>query len=221
MIKTLEKHTVSSYDEELKQLVAAIRDMEGLLEKLLDCVAESLKDPAASLADTVKEVDQKINALDRKVEQKATRILALRNPLAVDLRLAISALKVATILERMGDLAKNSTRRVVGLEKKPSKDIQEPLEEMVELVKKMLRNSVSGFRKLDTEKADKVWKREDKVDALTKDMFDVLTARIQADSSTAADSMRTLLVAKNLERIGDYATAIAKIVHYMSSGERQ
>ncbi len=220
MKNSYESHTVSSYDEEIDDIVKSVRDMGRLVIELLDMAASSLVNKDESILEKTRATDSKINDLDHRVEKLATRVLALRSPMAVDLRFAVSSIKIATILERMGDMAKNSSKRILAIEGEVPKSAIADMEEMIGLVIKMIKNSVKGFGKFDPDRADKVWKREEKLDHLMKKLYDHLQEIMIESPNMIAPCMTTLLIVKNLERMGDYTTNITKIVHYVSSGEK-
>jgi len=216
---SLQSHTVSSYDSELKDITKDLKEMGKLVGEILAVFSGFVSGAAGDASSEVTAIDKKINKLNEDVEGKALNVIALRNPLAVDLRFVVSSIKIATILERMGDIAKSSTNNLVKHDSEVAKKYEKDLSKMSELVTKMINNSVKGFGKFDTEKADKVWSKEDKVDDLAESLFDKLQNDM-SNKSSVAEAMSLLLVIKNLERMGDYATNVTKIVHYVASGER-
>ena len=224
MNSNLQSHTVSSYDSELKGITKSLKEMGNLVGEILAVFDQALLGQVENVTldnvtSEVSAIDKKINTLNDDVGSKAVNIIALRNPLAVDLRFVISAIKIATILERIGDIAKSSAKNIAKHNADVTKKYAEELQEMYSLVMKRINNSVKGFGKFDTEKADKVWSKEDKVDNLAESLFDKLKNDM-SNKSSVAEAMSLLLVVKNLERMGDYTTNVTKMVHYVSSGEK-
>lgn len=219
MNKPLQGHTVSSYDKEFKEITQAIRAMGDVIEGVLDLMEKSLETPDTALFKQARTLGDKLGVLNQRVEELSITVLALRQPLAVDLRFTVSTLKIATMLERMGDLAQNSVRRATELKISIPENCKKDIREMVNQIRKMVRNVVKGFGKIDTARADKVWNKEEKVDKLAHKLFNTAKANMKDDPKNIDMHANIVLVMKNLERIGDYATNVAKVVHYVSSGE--
>lgn len=215
----MNNHTLSSYDRQLDQITQYILDMGGRVKKLLEMSKTSLSEPAQELVDAAKALDKEINSLEYKLENQATVVLALQNPMAVDLRFVTSALKVAGALERAGDLAKNTVKRSFRVGKHPVPGCLDKLESMVDIIITMLDDAISAIQSRDPKKAIQVWKRDDQVDDLYHDVLALMQKEmgVNTDSITACTHM--MFAAKNFERIADYATDIAKTVHYIASGK--
>jgi phosphate transport system protein len=214
-------HTISAYDRELKQLTHTIIEMGDLVKALLRMGVEGLDAPRQDLAEKAVETDKRINALDASVEQQATAMLALRNPMAVDLRLVTSAIKMAVVFERMGDIAKKIVKRTVKLGDYRPAHVMEPLHLMAEMVEKMIDQAMDAIARYDAEAARQVFDQDDAVDELYQDMLTNLQRDMVADPQNAAPYTLMIFLAKNYERLGDYAANLAKSVNYVASGDRR
>jgi phosphate transport system protein len=220
-MKTLpSNHTVGSFDKELGNITKNIHKMAENLVAMLDVFKESIGKPQKETIKKVAKMDDKIDELEQKVEAEAMAFIALRSPMAIDLRFVISAIRIATILERCGDIAQNSTNKIVTLDSAIPKNYAPKLDEMATSAIKMILNAVHGFQKYDVHHADKVWRREDEVDELADEMFDIIKSDIKKNPAKTDSLLPILLVVKALERIADYAVKITKIVHYIESGKR-
>lgn len=213
-------HIVHSYDEELENITSLVVKM-GLLVRDLVLIAEkSLKDHSHDFVMIAKATDKKVNNLDVEIEQQATRLLALRQPMAIDLRMAISALKVAVIMERMGDLAKNTVKRSSKMHVPPSAEAMKKISQMTTIIAAMLEDVLVAFQEKDVEKAQAVIMRDGDVDSIYRElMADLQQAMIQ-QPQTVPSIMQEIFAVKNIERIGDYISKTANIVHYIVSGEK-
>lgn len=212
-------HTLTSYDKQLNFLTDAIVEMGGLVKEMILLAKRSLVDRDPSLVDQAVAMDKRINALDFKIEQQATVVLALQNPMAVDLRFVTSALKIAVALERAGDLAKNTAKRSIKLGSYvPTKTIGH-VTQMVDIVISMLDDALAAIKTRNPAKATDVWRRDDQVDDLYHVILTGMQEEMQADPKNILSCTHFVFAAKNFERIADYATNIAKTVHYITSGK--
>ncbi len=214
-------HTLKAFDQDLADLRALITDMgsfaEAAIEEAMRCLIERDKAAAKQLV----EADVQLDELEAEAERRVVELLALRAPMADDLREAIAALKIAGVVERIGDYAKNIARRVRRLPKK-SHEI-EPLSllpEMAKMASIMVHDVLIAFVERDPDKARAVCKRDDALDDFYDSIFRTLLTYMMEDPQNIGPSTTLLFVAKNLERIGDHATNIAEMVFYAATGER-
>jgi phosphate transport system protein len=177
------------------------------------------RDP--TLATKVLQQDDRLDEIEADIEQKAIRLIALRQPMANDLRKTMAAMKIASNLERCGDLAKNIAKRTLVLsEIEPMPTLNRSIERMGRLVETRLKEVLDAYISKDAERAMEVWRRDEEVDAHYNSLFRELLTYMMGDPRTITACAHLLFVAKNLERIGDHATNIAEIVHYEISGEQ-
>jgi phosphate transport system protein len=214
-------HTLTAFDQDLADLRALITDMgsfaEVAIEEAMRCLLERDKAAAGQLV----EADEQLDELEAEAERRVVELIALRAPMADDLRDAIAALKIAGVVERIGDYSKNIARRARRLPKK-SREI-EPLSllpEMAAIARGMVHDVLVAFAERDPDKAGAVCKRDDALDDFYESIFRTLLTYMMEDPQNIGPSTTLLFVAKNLERIGDHATNIAEMVFYASTGER-
>ncbi len=216
---TLKEHTVKSYDKDLKGLSSTIDDMLHLVLESIDMVSDAIESCDQEAFKKISSHDYKINSLDFLVEKKITAILAMRQPMAVDLRYIVSALKVSSNLERVGDQAKSIIKKIVRIGSDQFSDkVKANLLEMVALSKEMVRDSVAAFNDQDVLKADAVLKRDDEIDSIYAGLFAILDAD-SFDKKEAEKIVNILFIAKNFERLADHSTNIAEITKYVTTGE--
>lgn len=213
-------HIVHSYDKDLNHLVQSIVEMGGLIKELLKMAEMSITQPESNLVDQAKATDKRVNALDSQIERQATALLALRQPMAIDLRVAISALKVAVMMERMGDLAKNCTKRAMKISFTLDDDILLGIRTMSEKIETMMTEAMDAFVKNDAEAAREVALEDEEVDVIYKQLMEKLQTQMSAAPNDIPSYLQVIFVVRNIERIGDYVTKIARIVHYIALGER-
>jgi phosphate transport system protein len=214
------EHIVSSYDNDLQGLRRRISEMGGIAEKMLvDSIAALVRHDKA-LAQAVIPTDTRLDVLQREVEESAILTIARRQPLAVDLRETISAIRVSGDVERIGDLAKNIAKRAlaIGSEFQPQK-IVVGLQHMSDLVLGQLKDVLDAYAQQDTAKALDVWKRDGAIDALYTSLFRELLTYMMEDPRNISFCTHLLFCAKNIERIGDHTTNIAETIHYLVTGE--
>lgn len=216
---TLKEHTVKSYDKDLQSIAGTLDEMVELVLISIDMVAEMIKHNHDDYLEKITAHDYKINTLDFLVEKKITAMLAMRQPMAVDLRYIVSALKVASNLERVGDQAKSIIKKIhrIGAQAFDS-HVRKSLLEMVNLSKGMVRDSVLAFNDQDSQKADEVLKRDDEIDEIYSGLFGIL----EGDSFSreqAEKIINILFIAKSFERLADHSTNIADITKYVDTGE--
>ena len=213
-------HIVKAYDEELNHLAADVARMGGLAEAEVSDALDTVTHRDLTLVQTVIERDLKLDALDTEIERRTIRLIALRQPVAQDLRRTVAAMKIAQNLERIGDLAKNIAKRgAVLADTEPVTPLTRSIERMGRLVAGRLKEVLDAYTTGDLERAVAVWSRDDEVDEHYDSLFRELLTYMMGDPRTITAGAHLLFIAKNLERIGDHATNIAEIVHYEISGE--
>jgi phosphate transport system protein len=216
----MSEHIIKAYGEELNHLAAEVARMGGLAEAEVADAIDTVARRDLSLAQSVIERDLKLDALNSEIERKAIRMIALRQPVAQDLRRTVGAMKIADNLERCGDLAKNIAKRgVVLAESEPITPLTRSIERMGRLVAGRLRDVLDAYTGAELERAIAVWSRDDEVDEHYNSLFRELLTYMMGDPRTITACAHLLFIAKNLERIGDHATNIAEIVHYEITGE--
>ena len=214
------QHTSREFDEDLKSLSEMIAEMGGLAEQLVGESISALLSRDLAAAQRIIERDRVIDNLQHAVEEKAVLTIAKRQPMAVDLREVVAALRVSNDLERIGDLAKNIAKRVVALEGQ----LQPPklaggVDHMGELVLGQLKAALDAYARRNAQAAIEVCSRDDEVDAMYNSLFRELLTYMMEDPRNIGFCTHLLFCAKNIERIGDHATNIAETIHYLAVGE--
>jgi phosphate transport system protein len=215
----MSEHTIKAFDTELQELVRKVAEMGGLAERqITDAVSALIKRDTAQ-AERVMAIDTNIDALQREIEEKSILIIARRQPMAVDLREVVGALRVSNDLERIGDLAKNIAKRVVVLdgEFRPNK-VFRGVEHMTDLVLAQLKQVLDSYVRRDVAMAIEVWRNDEAVDAVNNSLFRELLTYMMEDPRNITFCTHLLFCAKNIERMGDHATNIAETVHYIVEG---
>src|SRR5437764_964347 len=213
------EHTSKAFDADLQELTRMVAEMGGLAEKQdADSVDALLRRDAVS-AQLIVGADPRIDALQHEIEEKAILTIARRQPMAVDLRDVVGALRVANDLERIGDLAKNIGKRVVALngEFSPTKVIR-GVEHMAKLVLGQLKQVLDSYARRDVAKAMEVWRGDEEVDAVNNSLFRELLTYMMEDPRNITFCTHLLFCAKNIERMGDHATNIAETIYYIAEG---
>ncbi len=216
---TLKEHTVKSYDKELQSIAATLDEMMNLVSTSVEMVAEMIRGDGENYLEKITAHDYKINSLDFLIERKITTLLALRQPMAVDLRYIVSSLKVSSNLERVGDQAKSIIKKIdrIGV-KSFEGDVKQSLLEMVELSKEMVRESIVAFNDQDCEMADLVLRQDDRIDSIYSSLFKILDGE-SFSKEQAEKIINILFIAKSFERLADHSTNIAEITKYVVTGE--
>jgi phosphate transport system protein len=215
----MNEHIVKSYEDELNSLAAECVRMGGLAEAQVADAVNAVVKRNQELASAVVLRDDKLDEAERDIERKTIVLIALRQPVADDLRRAMSAMKIANNLERCGDLAKNIAKRtLVIIESDPLTPLTRSIERMGKLVLGRLSSVLDAYSRSDIERAIAVWSQDDEVDEHYNSLFRELLTYMMGDPRTITACAHMLFVAKNLERIGDHATNIAEIVHYQITG---
>lgn len=214
------EHTLKFFEEELLQLKADVVRMGGLVEAQVVEAVRAVADRDVSLAESVVVTDEQLDVLQHEIERSAIRLIALRQPVAQDLRRAVGALKLSLVLERAGDYAKNIAKRALVIaQTKPEVPLTRSVEGMGELVAGRLKEALDAYSAGDVNSAKSVWNRDEDIDEHYNSLFRELLTYMMGDPHTIGACAHLLFVAKNLERIGDYATSIAEMVQYEVAGE--
>ena len=213
-----ENHTVKAFDNEITQLRGLIAEMGGLAETSIARAIEALVRHDEDLAAKVVASDAKLDALEAEVDQLAVRIIALRAPMADDLRDVIAALKISGVVERIGDYAKNIARRVGSIDQQKNFEPLTLIPVMAEMAQGMVRDVLNAFAARDQHMAVNVIERDEKLDNFYDSIFRNLVAHMIENPSTISSAAQLLFVARNLERIGDHATNVAEMVYYAETG---
>lgn len=213
------RHTMLAFDDDLRELAAEIVEMGTRTEKQVSNAMDALLSKNVSLARDVKAADGAIDELERAIETKAIETIARRQPLAIDLREIVGALRIATDLERIGDLASNIAKRAEQIgNKKFANEISVQLRHMTQLVLQQLRSVIHSYQHRDVDEALRVWRSDEDIDGLHNSTFRQLLTYMMEDPGNITLGMHLLFCAKNIERIGDHATNIAESVHFILQG---
>ena len=213
------EHIVKSFEAELARLRTLVTDMGGLVERQVALACDAVLDRDADLAGQAVESDAQVDALEREAEQFVIRLLALRQPMAQDLRLIVAALKITGELERVGDYAKNVAKRSIVLDQFNLPFPLRGIGHMSRLVQENLKAIIDAVGENDAEKAVEVWNSDAAIDAIYNALFRELITYMMEDPRNITPCTHLLFIAKNLERIGDHATNIAEMVYYAVKGE--
>ncbi len=213
------EHIVRSYDEDLRKLRDMTARMGGLAERQVADATRALVRRDTELASEVVSRDAQIDALEREIEAFCVRILALRQPMAADLRVVIAAMKASNDIERIGDYARNAAKRAIVLASLPSIGSLNGFERMAHLVQENLKAAMDAFVNDDAEAAQRVWEADEPVDAIYNGIFRELLTFMMEDPRNITAATHMLFIAKNLERIGDHTTNIAERIFYAVRGD--
>src|SRR5215467_5015413 len=211
-------HTVKSFDEELKRLSQVISQMGGLVEAQLQAAVDALIKRDTDAASKVVHDDVKIDELEMQVSQLVVRLLALRQPMAVDLRQIVSALKISSDLERIGDYAANVAKRAIALSQAPAVKPVYTIPRMARLVQQIIKDVLDAYAERDAAKAIAAWQRDEEVDEMYTSLFRELLTYMMEDQRNIDPCIHLLFIAKNIERMGDHATNVAEDIHYLVHG---
>ena len=213
-------HIVRSYDDDLNSLTAEVARMGGLAEAEVGDALIAVVRRDVALAESVVGRDEQLDEMEAEIEKRVIRMIALRQPLANDLRRTVSAMKIAGNLERIGDMAKNIAKRtLVIVDSEPMTPLTRSIERMGRLVSQRLKEVLDAYTSGQVERAVAVWSRDREVDEHYNALFRELLTYMMGDPRTITPCAHMLFVAKNLERIGDHATNIAEIIHYDVTGQ--
>jgi phosphate transport system protein len=215
-----EKHIVASFDDDLNALSQKIAEMGGLAEQNVADAVAALAGRDAQRAQRVINSDERIDRLQKEIEEAAVLVIARRQPMARDLREIMAAIHIANDLERVGDLAKNTAKRVIAIEANfGSQRLVVGVEHMAELCLTQLKEVLDAFASRDVAAARAVWERDNEIDAMYTSLFRELLTYMMEDPRNITFCTHLLFCAKNIERIGDHATNIAETLMYLITGQ--
>jgi phosphate transport system protein len=212
------QHIVKSYDEELRRLSNTITEMGGLAETQLATAIDAVVKRDSELAASVVEGDAKVDQLQRDSDNLAIRLLALRQPMARDLREIFAALKIASDLERVADYAANVAKRAIALNQTPPVRPVYALPRMAQLAQLLIKDVIDAYVARDADRAYTVWIRDAELDEMYSSLFRELLTYMMEDPRNISACTHLLFMAKNIERIGDHATNIAEDLYYLVHG---
>lgn len=216
----MSNHITKAFDADLQELNRMVAEMGGLAEKEIAESVHALTRRDTTVALKVIASDEQVDNLQREIEEKAVLTIARRQPMAIDLREVVGALRVANEIERIGDLAKNISKRVLDLNGEyPSLKLIRGVEHMGTLVLTQLKRVLDAYATRNIDDAMEVWKRDEEIDAMCVSLFRELLTYMMEDPRNITFCIHLLFSAKNIERMGDHATNIAETVHYMLKGE--
>jgi phosphate transport system protein len=211
-------HTVKAFTEQLEGLASSIAQMGGLAEAQLSDAIDAIARRDTALAESAIAGDPRIDQLQQSIEEQAIRVLALRQPMAIDLRETLASIKIASELERIGDLAKNIAKRAIVLNREPPIRLTQSLARMGRVTLSQLKLVLDSYSDRDTAGAETVWRQDNEIDEIYNSLFRELLTYMMEDPRTIGLCTHLLFVAKNIERCGDHATNIAETVFHMVSG---
>jgi phosphate transport system protein len=216
-----QEHTVKAFDQDISQLRALISQMGGLAEQAIYDAMKALQRGDLALAKTVRKKDKQIDAIEAELEKLIVRVIALRAPMADDLREVIAALKIAAVIERIGDYAKNIAKRVPMIHAEGEERIEAVsiLPAMGQLAADMVHEALDAFSARDAEAAAEVCASDNALDDFYDSIFRTLVTFMVENPRTISQVAHLLFVAKNLERIGDHATNVAEMVYFAATGQ--
>jgi phosphate transport system protein len=213
-----EQHIARSYDQELDRLDKLLTQMGGMVEaQLSDAIAALMKRDSA-LAETVIAGDVRVDGLNREVDEFVVRLLALRQPMAKDLRAIVAALRISADLERIGDYAKNVAKRTMALNQVPAVRLASSIPRMGKLVQQIIKDVLDAYIERDADKAHAAWSRDEEVDGMYNSLFRELLTYMMEDPRNITPCTHILFIAKNIERMGDHATNIAETIYFVVHG---
>ena len=213
------EHTLKRFDEELERLSATISEMGGLTESQFADSLRALRERDTEIAEKVIAEDPRVDALDEAVQEQTIRLLALRQPMAVDLRVILSSIKIAAALERIADYAKNTAKRSIVLNQTtPPASAVAGIDRLGRLVRTALKDVLDAFAHGDVVKAHDVWERDEEIDQVYTGLFRELLTYMLEDPRMITGCTHLMFIAKNIERAGDHVTNIAELVSFRTTG---
>ena len=214
----MSEHIVKAFTEQLESLANSVAQMGGLAEAQLANAIESIAKRDGKLAEAAIGSDERVDKIQQTIEEHALKLLALRQPMAVDLRATLAAIKIANELERIGDLAKNIGKRALILNREPPIRLTQSLARMGRQSLAQLKMVLDAYSDRDAEAARSVWRHDEEIDELYNSLFRELLTYMMEDPRTIGLCTHLLFIAKNIERAGDHATNIAETVYHMVTG---
>ena len=216
----MSEHTVAAFDEELGELAVRVAQMGGLVEKALTEAVLALERADEDRARRVIEADGRVDELERDIEERAVRMIAKRQPMAGDLREIMTAIKIASDLERIGDLAKNIAKRSLAVHGQAGvRQAARGIDRMSRMALEQLRGVLDAYAQRDVETALDVWRQDADLDAMYTSIFRELLTYMMEDPRAISFATHLLFAAKNIERIGDHTTNVAEMIYYLVRGE--
>jgi len=212
-------HIVSAFDEDLRNISARISEMGGLAEEQLGMAITALKTRDSKLAEEVIASDRRLDALEEQLEQSTIQVIALRQPMAGDLREVVAALKIASTLERVGDLAKNVAKRTLVLNQSQPLRVIGSIGRMGKQTQLLIADALNAYAARDRDQAVAVWHRDVEIDEMHNSIFRELITYMMEDPRTISLGTQLQFVTKNFERIGDHATFIAEMTYFVAEGK--
>jgi len=213
------RHIVTAFDADLRGISARIAEMGGLAEEQLGPAIEAMLLRDSSLAEEVIRSDKRLDAMEMALEQSAIEIMALRQPMADDLREVVAATKIASTLERIGDLAKNIAKRTMVLNQSQPLRVMTSIGRMGKQVQTLMAEALDAYTARDTALSVSVWKRDVDIDEIHNSIFRELITYMMEDQRTISLCSQLLFVVKNFERIGDHTTFIAEMTYFVTEGK--
>lgn len=214
------QHIVKSYGDEINGLQRQIIQMGGVVEKQVADAVRALRDRDVTLAANVINRDDQVDQMEEDIDKEVIRLLATRQPLAIDLRLVAMATKISNDLERIGDYAANMAKRAISLAEQPPLKPLYTIPHMAVITQAMMKEILDAYVERDSAKAMAAWHRDDEVDQLYNSLFRELMTYMLEEPRNIPTCVDLLAVAKHIERIGDHACNVAEKIHYMVHGER-
>jgi phosphate transport system protein len=211
-------HILSAYDEELQYLTRRISEMGGLAEQMCTDAVRALVNSDSALAQKVIADDVGLDQSEREIQEKAIITIARRQPVAADLREIVGSLRIAADLERVGDLGKNTAKRVIAVQGGVPRKLARGLEHLSDLALVQLKEVLDVYVSRSVEKAEAIRLRDEEIDAMYTSLFRELLTYMMEDPRNITTCTHLLFCAKNIERIGDHATNIAETIYYMTTG---
>ncbi len=212
-------HIVKAYDLDISTLKMLLASMGGLAEEQLDNAITALSKRDIALADLVIARDDKLDEIEREIEEKAILTIAKRQPMALDLREIMVAIRISSDIERIGDLAKNTAKRTHAISEALPRRLSTGLARMGKMAQGQLKNVLDAYSRSDDDMAMAVWRSDEDLDALYNSIFRELLTYMMEDPRNISLCTHLLFGAKNLERIGDHTTNIAENIHYLVHGK--
>ncbi len=214
------EHLVKRFDDELEKLDASISEMGGLAESQLAMALAALRERNSETAEKVMKADNRVDELDRAVQNQVIRLLALRQPMANDLRLIVTSIKIASALERIADYAKNVAKRSLQIQSMTTPPLAlNGVDRLGRLVQNLLKDVLDALSSKDDARARAVWTRDADVDDVYHSLVRELLTYMMEDARTISACTQLMFMAKNIERIGDHATNIAELLLFRWTGE--
>ena len=212
------EHIVRSFSEELRHLATLISQMGGIAEAQVETAVRAVVRRDAALATMVVQSDVRLDEYEHEVDAEAIRMLALRQPMGGDLREIVSALKIGSDLERIGDYAANIAKRAMVLAQLPAVRPASAIPRMGRLVQEIMKDVLDAYASRDLDKAIAAWRRDEELDDLYTSLFREVLTYMMEDPRNITPCTHLLFIAKNLERVGDHATNIAETLHFLVMG---